>query len=107
MEYICKNPKGKYARDQRWKGEVRNLKRTGDIIQAEIQGRGSALYVIVGEYEYGRYLCIPAWQVGSELAGLTDVFWNREQLERQIGTIDAITVAEALKVISNKLESLA
>lgn len=107
MEYFCKNLKGKYTRDQLWKGEIRNLKRRGDVIEAEIEGHGSSMYVIIGEYEYGRYLCIPTWQVGSELAGLTDVFWNREQLERQIGTIDAITIAEALKVISNELESMA
>lgn len=107
MEYICKNPNGKYARDQIWKGEIRNLRRTGTIIEAEVKGRGSSLHVIVGEYEYGRYLCIPSWKVGSELAGLTDVFWNQEQLERQIGTVDAITVAEALNVISNELESMA
>lgn len=107
MEYVCKNPNGEYASDQMWKGEIRNLRRTGNIIEAEVKGRGSALHVIVGEYEYGRYLCIPSCQVGSELAGLTDVFWNREQLERQIGTADAITIAEALKVISNELESMA
>ena len=107
MKYVCENPKAKYKRDRLWTGEVRNLKRTGSIIEAEIMGRGSTLYVIIGEYKYGKYLCVPTRQVGSELSGLTDVFWNREQLERQMGTVDAITVAEALKAISNELESMA
>lgn len=107
MKYLCKNPAGKVASDRRWTGEVQNLRRTGTVIEAEIKGRGSAMHVIIGKYEYGRYLCIPSWQVGSELAGLMDVFWNREQLERQIGKIDAITIAEALKVIAKELESMA
>lgn len=107
MKYHCKNPGEKAAWNRQWTGEVTNIKQTGTNIEAEVTGRGSTMYIIIGKYEYGRYLCIPGWRVGCELAGLTDVFWNREQLESQMGKVDAITIAEALKAISENLESMA
>jgi len=72
----------------------------------DISGKGSAMHVIIGEYEYGRYLCIPDWGVGSPLAELDDSFWNREQLERRIGRVDAITVSEAVKTLSKNMEDM-
>ncbi len=107
MTYRCKTQKETGSGEEHWNGEIKNLKQKEGIIEAEITGRGTVMHIIIGEYEYGRYLCIPGRQVGSELAGLKDVFWNREQLARQIGIIDAITVAEALNVIENELESMA
>lgn len=75
-------------------------------MEADISGKGSAMHVIIGRYEYGRYLCIPDCGVGSTLAALDDCFWNREQLERQMGRTDAITLSEALKAISKELEDM-
>ncbi|MDL2300977.1 hypothetical protein LJC58_01335 [Lachnospiraceae bacterium OttesenSCG-928-D06] len=106
MNYYCRNPKAKYIKDQVWEGEIRNLKRRGSIIEGVILGRGSSMYIIIGEYEYGNFLCIPNRQVGSELACLSDIYWNQEHLALQIGRVDAITVAEALKRISKELECM-
>ena len=88
------------------KGYVKQLRRHGDTVEADISGKGSAMHVIIGRYEYGRYLCIPDCGVGSTLASLDDCFWNREQLERQMGRTDAITLSEALKAISKELEDM-
>ena len=106
MEFFCENPVAEYASDQIWKGYVKQLKRHGDSVEAEISGKGSAMYVIIGCYEYGRYVCIPEWGICSALVALDDCFWNKEQLERRLDTADAITLSEALKVISRKLEDM-
>ena len=106
MEFFCENPEAKLAMDRIWKGHVKQLRCHGDTVEADISGKGSAMHVIIGWYEYGRYLCIPDWGIGSTLAGLDDCFWNREQLERRLGRADAITLSEALKVISKELEDV-
>ena len=106
MEFFCENPEAKLASDRIWKGHVKQIRRHGDTVEAYISGKGSAMHVILGFYEYGRYLCIPDWGIGSALAALDDCFWNREQLERRLGTADAITLSEALKVISGELEDV-
>lgn len=106
MEFICENPAAEYTVDRIWKGYVKQIRCHGDTVEADISGKGSAMHVIIGRYEYGRYLCIPDWGIGSVLAALDDCFWNREQLERRLGRADAITLSEALKVISKELEDM-
>lgn len=106
MEFFCHNSAAKYASDQIWKGRVENLTQNGSILEADVEGKGSAMHVIVGKYQYGMYLCIPGWGIGSELAGLDDNFWNQEQLERHLSTADAITVTEALRTISQEFENM-
>ena len=106
MEFYCENPEAKNARDQIWKGCVKQIWRHGDHVEADISGKGSAMHVIIGSYEYGRYVCIPDWGIGSALAELDDSFWNQEQLERRMSKVDAITLSEALKVISRELEDM-
>ena len=106
MEFYCENPGAKKAGDQIWKGYVGEIRCYGDNVEADISGKGSAMHVIIGCYEYGRYLCIPDWGIGSALAELDDSFWNREQLERRMSKVDAITLTEALKVISKELEDM-
>ena len=106
MEFFCENPEAKYVDDRIWKGHVKQIQCHGDTVEAEISGKGSAMHVIIGRYEYGRYLCIPDWGIGSALAELDDSFWNQEQLERRMSKVDAITLSEALKVISRELEDM-
>ncbi len=106
MEFFCEDTEAEYACDKIWKGYIGQIRRHDSIIEMDVIGKGSAMHVIIGEYEYGRYLCIPDWGVGSPLAGLDDSFWNREQLERQIGRADAITVSEAIKTLSKNMEDV-
>lgn len=106
MDFFCHNPAARCACDQIWKGRVKNLIREGSILEADVEGKGSAMHVIIGTYQYGRYLCIPGWGIGSELSGLDDSFWNREQLERHLSTADAITLTEALRTISQEIENM-
>ena len=55
MEFLCHNPAAKYACDQIWKGNVKNLFRNGSILEADVEGKGSALHIIVGTYQYGKF----------------------------------------------------
>ena len=99
MEFVCSNPDAEYKADRFWKGRITGLKRSGAVIEADVFGRGSQMHVIIGEYAYGNFVCIPDWGVGSPLASLDDQFWNQERLARYIGNVDAITLSEALKLI--------
>ena len=107
MKFYCMNPDAIYAGDQIWEGHILSIIRNTDTLEADIEGKGSAMHVIIGKHQNGRYLCIPGWGIGSELAGLDDSFWNQEQLERYLSKADAITITEALKTISQELRDMA
>ncbi len=100
MDFICRNPEAEYQADRFWEGRVTVLRRSGTMIEADVTGKGSQMHVIIGEYAYGNFVCIPEWGVGSPLASLDDRFWNRERLERYLGNVDAITLSEALNTIA-------
>ena len=51
-----------------------------DPIEMDIEANGWNFHTIVGTHRDGNYICIPNWSIGSELARLTDVFWNEERL---------------------------
>lgn len=100
MKYDCYNKYAEDKKDARWQGEIQALQEKNDGFEAEITGRSSSFYMIVGESERGNYLCIPNWQIGCELASYQDVFWNQEKLEEQVSTVDAITIANGIRLIS-------
>ncbi|MGL5435152.1 MAG: DUF6618 family protein [Lachnospiraceae bacterium] len=104
MEFECRNEEAQNRNDQSWNGSVEGIQKNGNIVEAKILGKGSAMHVIIGEYQYGRYLCIPRWGIGSDLSELKDRFWNRERLEQILSRADAITISEALKSISEEME---
>lgn len=102
MEFFCKNPDAEYTADQVWKGNVICIEQKAQTIVVQISGKGSQMLAVIGKYGYGNYICIPEWGVGSPLSSLGDRFWNREQLERYLPQSDAITVSEALNIISKE-----
>lgn len=69
---------------RRWSGTLELIK-TGNPCEAEISARGSRFHLIVGKHAYGNYLCIPNWDIGTEVAALTDNFWNEERLRNHSG----------------------
>ncbi len=94
MEYQCTLVRGK--RKERWQGEIRLINYSGTCYEAEITGRGTYFHVIAGKHRYGNYICIPNHDVGSELSGFRDLFWNTERLSGLIKKVDAVTVAQGL-----------
>jgi hypothetical protein len=69
----------------------------------EISARGSRFHLIIGKHAYGNYLCIPNWNVGTELSSLTDIFWNEERLRNhsKLTKVDTRTVVTALKILAD------
>ena len=43
---------------------------------------GLVYHIITGKHRYGNYICIPNWDIGSELVGFDDRFWNYERLRK-------------------------
>ena len=94
MEYQCTLTRGK--RKEHWLGEIQLISYSGSFYEAEITGRGTYFHVIVGKHRYGNYICIPNHDVGSELSGFRDLFWNTERLSKKKKKVDAVTVAHGL-----------
>lgn len=65
--------------DDECTGVIRILS-DNDPLEIEVDTNGWTFHVLVGEYSYGRYICIPNWNVGSEFSRLDDEFWNDERL---------------------------
>ena len=86
----------------RWNAAPRILK-TGNPCEAEVSARGSSFHLIAGNHAYGNYLCIPDWNVGTELGTLTDRFWNEERLLSYtgLGEVDTRTVVTALNLLAD------
>ena len=53
--------------------QIRLISRDQNSIEAEIRGRGSCFYVIVGKGIYGNYLCIPGLDIGCAIAAPDDL----------------------------------
>lgn len=76
-----------------------------DPIEADIDADGWNFHVIVGSYINGNYICIPNWNVGSDLADLSDTFWNSERLMNytQLGETNSLIVSQALATLNSSL----
>ena len=94
MEYTCMLRDG--SRRETWTGEIRLLRAASGQYEAEINGRGTYFHILTGRHKYGNYLCIPNHDVGCELSGLSDIFWNEERIGRLMRKVDAVTVAAGL-----------
>ena len=84
-----------------WEGTLLPIKLT-EPYEVEVIARGSSFHLIVGHHKYGTYICIPNWNVGTELASLTDCYWNYERLTSyaNLAKVDAYSVASALAELS-------
>jgi len=100
IEYECVQTSGK--KTSRWTGTVK-LRKNSPPYEIEVSARGSYFHILFGDHAYGKYLCIPNWDVGCELADFSDTFWNTERLTRQLKKVDAISVAQALAAVKQYL----
>lgn len=88
-----------------WIGEIEFL-RLSDPYKMIVRARGSRFDVIFGKGINGNYICIPNWQIGTEIVSLKDRFWNRESLRRaddDISDVDVDSVVDALVAAGNYL----
>ena len=103
IPYICHAlPK---MRQRHWEGQIKLL-RSEEPYEAEVSARGSSFHLLFGSHAYGNYICIPSWNVGSELASLTDLFWNAERLIQytSLSKTDACSIASALAELSRYIQ---
>ena len=101
LTILCKKKSGK--RSESWYGRL-VITRTGNPCEAELSARGSYFHLIVGRHSYGgNYLCIPNMNIGSELAGLDDTFWNDERLQNysKMRAVDRCSVTTALTYLES------
>lgn len=99
ITFSCKR---KGCSPSQWEGTLEIIK-SGDPCEAELNARGSHFHLIVGRHGYGNYICIPNWDIGTELASLSDTFWNEERLRNytKMRKVDACTVVTALKILAD------
>ena len=84
-----------------WDGEIVPIQLSTEPYEVEVSARGSYFHLLVGHHAYGNYICIPNWDIGTELAALADCFWNLERLSStKLKKVDACSVAYALVELS-------
>ena len=98
ITFTCK---GRDVRHGNGKAALEILQR-GNPCEAELCAREKPLPPDRRKAFYGNYLCIPNWDVGTELSSLTDLFWNEERLRHysRMKKADACTIVSALKVLA-------
>ena len=87
---------------RKWEGEIIPIQILEEPYEIEISARDSWFHVLIGNHRYGRFICIPNWNVGTEMASYEDVVWNRERLEQytKLSKVDASSVACGLAALA-------
>ncbi|MDL2249623.1 hypothetical protein LJC51_03085 [Lachnospiraceae bacterium OttesenSCG-928-J05] len=96
LKYTCVGTTN--TKSEHWEGEIEILKQTSPY-EINVSARNSSFHIICGKHQYGNYICIPNWNIGAELAALSDRFWNFEQLARsfpELSKVDALSISYAL-----------
>jgi hypothetical protein len=86
----------------RWKGNIKLIS-CGVPYELEVSARQSRFHIICGKHQNGNYLCIPNWNIGTELSGFSDYFWNTERLTTyypELSMVDVISITTALVKLS-------
>lgn len=83
---------------EHWSGIVTRLIKHSNCYEISISSRSGFVF-IVGQYIYGAFISIPAFNVGSDLSDYGDYFWNNERLASIMNPVDAATIAEALRTL--------
>ncbi len=101
-EIVMCNARG--CRPSRWPAKIEILSNRNPC-EAIVSARGSSYHLIFGKQINGNYVCIPNWNLGSELASLSDIYWNTERLHNccHMAKADAVTVAQVLSYLDEIL----
>ena len=63
--------------------------------------------IIIGKHRTGRFLCVPNWNIGTEMAETSDTFWNSERIEKYFPEIEPNKIASivaAIKAVGEKID---
>jgi len=97
MDYICNNNL-QYGKAP-WNAKISLFKKTSDFYEAEISSRGTCFHLIAGHYRGGYFLCVPNHGFGCELAGFSDVFWNRERISNYLNPVDTESQVRGISLL--------
>lgn len=100
INYICNGTSDMEPRQ--WGGHIKLLCDSSPY-ELEVTARHSYFHILCGRHAYGNYICIPNWNIGTELAGLSDSFWNLERLTTyypKLSPVDATSIVCALKKLN-------
>jgi hypothetical protein len=100
LDYICTATSN--IKPDHWKGHISLISKT-DPYEMEVTARDSSFHIICGKHEYGHFLCIPNWNIGTEIASFDDCFWNLERIETyypEISRVDALSIVNALEKLN-------
>lgn len=100
LEFTCTASES--MKSKHWKGQIHSIKLSNPY-EIEVTARESSFHIICGKHSNGNYLCIPNWNIGSELASFSDYFWNLERITAhypKLSKVDAISIATALVKLS-------
>jgi len=100
LDYLCKGLSD--MNPDSWNGHVRFLNESNPC-ELEVSARSSTFHIICGQHQYGNYICVPNWGIGTELAALGDSFWNLERISTtypESSLVDVISIVDALVAIS-------
>lgn len=87
---------------QTWRGKIRLIDPLSG--EMEVSARGSYFHIFCGRYCNGFYLCIPNINVGTDLAALSNTFWNQEHLQScfpDLPRADIVSIVSALAAIDS------
>lgn len=73
------------------------------LLEVDVGARASGFHIIIGKHQWGRFICVPSWQIGSELAELSDRSWNLERLcsdYPDLREVNVISIVDALRKLS-------
>ena len=72
--------------------------------EMNLNAQGCSFHLIFGRQVNGRFLCIPNWQFGCELAKLKDTSWNLNSIlekDSRLDYEDASAITYALELVSD------
>ena len=99
ISFYCKGPSA--LEFESWEGKIKIIKLSYPY-EFKVEALGYSFHLIIGRYDHGTYVCIPIWDIGCDLAALSDSFWNFERLHQAgFDLANAITIADALGVIDS------
>ena len=89
-------------------GKITAVQLAREPYEAVVETMGYSFHLVFGKHTGGMFLCIPNWDIGCELASLSDYNWNRNSL-LNTGNLDediCSAVAWSLSNIGNLMKLL-
>ena len=78
------------------KGAIKPIQLDHEPYEMTLEAQGCSFHLIFGSQINGRFLCIPNWQFGCELAELTDKDWN---LDSMLNTYSQLDYEDATAIV--------